>query len=144
MRAFFRQVPGFEIKDNDSINIGWTDLDVVILNKNEHLKNLLGTIVVVQCKNYSEPVSWKEIAESLIQALVYKENNGGSVLATTSYLSERAKKAVDLMMGKCGKINFLAIDKEDWEQYFSSDIDEITFLENLVLNFPRKRYLKER
>ena len=142
VRAFFRQVPGFEIRDDDSLKIGWTDLDVVILNKNENLKDLFGSIIVIQCKNYSDPISWKEVAESLIQALVYREKKGSGILATTSYLSEKAKKAIDLMMSECGKINFLVIEGRDWERYFNSEMDEITFLENLALSFPRKRYLK--
>ena len=142
VRAFFRQVPNLEIRNDAPSNIGWTDLDGVVLNRNESLKDLFGTIIVVQCKNYSDPISWKEIAESLIQALVYREKNGSGILATTSYLSERAKKAIDLMMSECNKINFLVIEREDWEQYFNSDIDEVKFLENLALDFPRKRYLK--
>lgn len=143
VRAFFRQIPRFEIKDDDSLKIGWTDLDIVILNKNEELKGLFGNIIVVQCKNYSEAISWKEISESLIQALVYREKDGSGILATTSHLSSEAKKVIDLMMSECGKINFLVIEGKDWERYFNSDLDEVRFLEELVLNFPRKRYLKE-
>ena len=76
VRAFFRQVPNLEIRNDAPSNIGWTDLDVVVLNRNESLKDLFGTIIVVQCKNYSDPISWKVIAASLIQALVFGKRMG--------------------------------------------------------------------
>jgi len=141
VRTFFMQIPDMLIFRNHPFNIGWTDLDVIIRNKNKNLE-MLGDIIVVQCKNLSSSISWKHVAEAFIQALVYREHITSAILATTSMLSEPAWNVIDILKS-CGNVKLYIIEGEDWEMFFEDpDMTPEKFLEEIVLLQPKKQYHK--
>ena len=139
VRTFFRRIKGFDVEPVP-LDLSWTDLDVVIFNNNEKLKDAIGPIIVVQCKNRSDPISWKIIAETLIQAIAYGNKCKTAILATTSHLTGDAKKAIDLIRTRLG-IGILVIEDKDWQEYFNnSELNEEEFIYSVLKRYPEHIY----
>lgn len=139
LRKFFGSIEGFEVLPRP-VRTSETDIDIVIANKSDDpFLMKLGPIITIQAKNYDDenPINWHVIADSAIQASMYKSLTRLVIVATTSHLSKKGK-TMTMNVQVTHNLAVIVLDRHDWEEFFNENMSPKDFLINKILKFPSK------
>ena len=136
--SFFAGIEGFKVVERRLITRG-TDLDVVILNnRSDEPFRSLGSIIVVQAKNYNEDINENVVIEAVEkQGTLYGKLGNTVILAVTSRLNDNARIKVR-EVNKEEKVLLIPIEKDDWERLWKEDISCEELFKDIIIELPRK------